>query len=37
MIWISDMHKALPADKELKSMIPKPRPVTVAEAFGDNY
>jgi N-terminal acetyltransferase B complex catalytic subunit len=32
-----DMHKALPADKERKSMIPKSRPVTVAEAFGEFY
>uniref|UniRef100_A0AC34QZD1 N-acetyltransferase domain-containing protein n=1 Tax=Panagrolaimus sp. JU765 TaxID=591449 RepID=A0AC34QZD1_9BILA len=30
-----DMHKALPIDVERLSMIPKPRPVTYAEAFGE--
>ncbi|KAE9552482.1 hypothetical protein FO519_004295 [Halicephalobus sp. NKZ332] len=30
------MGYALPRDVERKSMIPKPRPVTCAEAFGNN-
>uniref|UniRef100_A0A7E4V8R5 N-alpha-acetyltransferase 20 n=1 Tax=Panagrellus redivivus TaxID=6233 RepID=A0A7E4V8R5_PANRE len=31
-----DMHKALPADVDKLSMIPKPHPVTCEEVFGTN-